>query len=446
MGAGLQAALDRLTIAEVAEAAGRPLRFVSGSMGLCTSPFPEYHENGDKDASFFVTPDNGGKGWVNYAGKNRFKQKGGAWDFARECFPDMTRGELAVWLVDTAGTGIFDEKSPEARAAQKRKNEESARLKRLQDQREKGLKMPAFASQGGIPWPDFVEDRFRNGSYSNSRGEVKLEDYNQAIERLMEERGWPYDWCDAAFQSGLISRPLLPWASTEKQRGWAFPVSCPADVMSGEANRLTTVGYHQRYEMGEGKQWIFVPYAIATNKARTGFQKRLLGYRNGYDLDGGAKMIEPMPFVVGDREQPKFVIVTEGQWDALTIYGALGGFEDGDPIPVCVFGLRGVKNAGHFLRYWGPWLMRLQMAKQLSAICIIADRDTAGMALVKGRSEPGKLPEPAFKDVLERNLKTRVVCSWLSVRGVGKDFNDWYKALGPTVSEMWVLLKCWKLI
>lgn len=440
MGPALEAALERLTVADVAAAAGRTLEFVAGGRGLCRSPFPENHTNGDRNPSFSIPPDSNGRGWVNHAGRGRFKQKGGVWDFARECRPEATDGDIASWLVEIAGTGDLGGASdrPKESFAERRKRQEAEHSKRLAKLKTEGLKAPPLADAPPII-PLFIRQRY----------EGKISDVLAAGKKLSKARGWPVDWGVELVETGQVEYALLPWAKTDKMRGWAFKCECPADISSGLGLPMVPVGYHQRFRMGkdEPPSWVYVPYAIDYAKAKTPFQKELLDHRYSMEAKPGQTLVPPMPFVIGELDMPKLVIITEGQWDAVTMYGALGGFDDGDPIPVCVFGLRGVGNPGALLSYWLPWLFRQKLRRNISSLWIMADLDGPGRKLLEDTAETGKVPRPSFRKVLEHNTGLRVVGSFPpDMGGKVKDFNDWYKLAGLTVSEMWQLVEDLKLI
>ena len=435
MGPELTAALDRLTLVEIAEACGREIEFKSGTEGLCRSPFPEYHDHGDKNMSFTVVPGSGGKGWVNHAGKCRFKQKGGNWDFARECKPSATNGELSSWLIDLAGTR--DPKASgqsKAAFARKRQDESAARARRVLAKRAEGLRLPPRAEMW-TEMPAFVADRYHEGTAAGL----------SAVDRLAESRGWPFHWADELIHTAAISRPLLPWVDSGNRRGWAFPVVAP--VTNGPSCARLAMGYHQRYTMGKEKSWVFVPYAVADEKTNSAFQHSLWGYRKELGMDAGERMVPPAPFVIGDLNTPRLVIVTEGQWDAVTLYGALGGFEDTPPEGLCVFGVRGVGNAHLMLSYWAGWIRGHMMKSSIKGLWILADADESGQALIHGKALPGKLPQPCFADVVRHNFPDlRVVTGSVQAAPGQKDFNDYYRNETPSIGQMWDLMDRLKLV
>lgn len=200
---------------------------------------------------------------------------------------------------------------------------------------------------------------------------------------------------------------------------------------------INTAGYHQRFMMPSGPQWVFLPYAIDAKKVKTSFQRKLLEYRRALDIEAGVRMIEPMPFVVGNLDDPQAAIICEGQWDALTLAGSLGFVEDCcEVFPYAIFGLRGVKNAGQFFSHWGEWL-RLQMVHgALRSAWIVADNDAAGRGLIESVAEVGRLARPCFKDILKENFPgLRVQSTQITTPGC-KDFNDFYKRKRPSLAQM----------
>lgn len=445
MGKALDAAYTQLRIIDIAEACDPPrsIRWAKTARdgeGLCFSPFPELHTNGDKEASFSITPGKGGQCWANFAGKQQYAQSGGLLAFAKECKPAATEGELRDWLVEIAGTRDLDadfkkgqsDRPTATEQANKRKAKAVAKRVQLQTDRRKALAGPPQKAGEVVAWPEFVAARYDEGA---RYGLAANHNFSDTSGRLSKARGWPIEWCDELLETGGVARPLLPWAWTDNQRGWAF--KCEAPKSQSGAIELVTTGYHQRFETESGKQWVFVPYSIFKDKAKSKFQKQLSKFRE----TGGYEPLEAVPYVIGDLSRPALVIITEGQWDAITIYGSLGGFDDGDPIPVCVFGIRGVKNSSLLLKYWGKWFRGLRGSGVLKSILVIADGDKAGLGLITATKPADHMAVPSFRERLLASVPgCRVVCSNINAGESGKDFNDFYKAERPTVGAMWEMV------
>ena len=141
----------------------------------------------------------------------------------------------------------------------------------------------------------------------------------------------------------------------------------------------------------------------------------------------GEPMVPPLPFVLGDPSRAKLWIITEGQWDAITLWGVLGGFEDPDVCAdVAILGVRGVSGASCLLRYFYKALNRYK-----PQVWIFADNDKASWKWDnKGFvSHDGRLPPVCFVDQLKLVLNDRA--ARIPVTRIkpelGKDANDWFK-------------------
>lgn len=82
-----------------------------------------------------------------------------------------------------------------------------------------------------------------------------------------------------------------------------------------QRQRLVDCGYHQRFvtirkaddgTVLRGKHWVFVPYVPEAGKVRSEFQRSLLA---------GGRSVAPLPFVIGDLDNPRLVVIFEGKWD-----------------------------------------------------------------------------------------------------------------------------------
>lgn len=175
------------------------------------------------------------------------------------------------------------------------------------------------------------------------------------------------------------------------------------------------VGYHQRwYHAATGrKMWSYKP-----------------------------KGVEAYPFFLGWRAEPDVVILTEGQWDAATVWGALGGWSDGygamDARRVAVAGLRGASGIEPALAALGPWLRRFR-----PRVMLLADADEAGTRwrspVWKDRRKPRPVSLVERVAALVDPAPVRV--AWLRDKArAGKDFNDWWRErrTSPGALMQWI--------
>jgi len=385
----LSQALNSLTLADVWELAPDNSETPRRD-GLRTSPFRE-----DRKPSFSI-----------YGGLNRYKDQatdepaGGVWTFVAACRPEWSKRDIAQYLIERAGLQ-WDERAPKSKSLTelRKERQEQARLKReklLRDAK-KGLD-PGRVQLPKHPWPEFVAERYREG----------LTDPGHRIDRLAQKRQWPVEWVDVLCDMGLISFPALPWS---ERRFPAFPVT--------DATHQH-VGYHQRiWSQDDGPAWLYVPYHPRQGNNR--FTSQLQEY--AHDKDG--PFVPPLPYVLGDPASATLWILTEGQWDAITIFGLMGGLDDVFDLPVAVFGLRGAE-AGPvtFLAAYGPMLRRHK-----PHIWMIPDNDKAGAWDGRGKDQGFAAPRPwsfasKLLDYVGRNR--RIPVSRIPAR-FGKDFNDYYR-------------------
>lgn len=114
------------------------------------------------------------------------------------------------------------------------------------------------------------------------------------------------------------------------------------------------------------------------------------------------------------------LIITGGQWDALTFAFAAGwlGYRCAWPPGVCVIGLRGDASSNVFLRHYAPYW-------PAAANCLLLpDNDASGARWMEGA------------DSFAHRLAAR--CRKVSVVKCGghKDFNDLYRASGISPWEI----------
>jgi hypothetical protein len=207
------------------------------------------------------------------------------------------------------------------------------------------------------------------------------------VRQLGEFRGWPLGFTMFLIESGLISYPLYEDPRTRKaERCLAFQVVVPEWLKNRMAKKL--VGYHVRVREGKDVSWRFVPAGIPS-----------------------------VPFILGDFETAKLLIITEGQFDALTFALAAGWLGEGCNWPqgVGVLGLRGVDSVNTFLSYYRQFW-------PVGASCLVLpDNDGPGRRWHTGAD--------CFVQKLQK-LCAHVAAARCSA---AKDFNDLYKAqpIGP---------------
>ena len=150
-------------------------------------------------------------------------------------------------------------------------------------------------------------------------------------ERMASWRGWPVRWIDALIDDGHLSCPIY-----KGSRGTGFLVLQPA----GE--EAVPVGFHFRMKDGG---WRFEP-----------------------------KGIKAHPFILGSLHSPH-LIITEGQWDAITLAGSAGWLDRHEAWPedVAVVGIRGATGTGAFME-----AVASVMPKTKPEVFIIRDGDEAG--------------------------------------------------------------------
>lgn len=140
-------------------------------------------------------------------------------------------------------------------------------------------------------------------------------------------------------------------------------------------------------------------------------------------------MVPPLPFVLGERSASLWII-TEGQWDAVTVFGLLGGFDDQFDLPIAVFGLRGAEaGPSVFLSHY-QYLIR----RHKPQIWLMPDNDKAGNAWDgRGRASNFAAPQKeTFTDTLRRMLPGRRFPVSRAPKQYGTDFNDFYKNGKPS--------------
>lgn len=294
------------------------------------------------------------------------------------------------------------EKSRRATRQARRKAAKEAGEARFRRVLDEPARLPSI-----YPAPPCVAERWKEG-----RGATK----GATLRMLAEARGWPPQWVEWLFDAGELSWPLLPW--NDRRRGVAFRVRYPCF----KTGKVQTVGYHQRAANGGGsprKFWAYCPYTPGREKARTAYQEALTAEN---------KRAPALPFLIGDPLKARRWIIAEGQWDVLTAWGILGGFE-GDGLPgVCGLGLRG---AGSIMPLFAAYEDNWKRAGA-AGVVVFRDNDDAGSSIAPCQSGNGP-PRCTFDDRLRAAVGFQRV-TMLHVSKPGADLNDLYQE-SPEIAE-----------
>jgi len=405
----LQEAKARLTIWDVWEAAGlgpcEPARMWRRDDCVVRSPLRANNRESfsiGKEAKVF----------------NDFRDseiRGGVWEFAALAFGLEEGKDIRTKLVEIAGTGDLDESqgsggeplSKTAWRAQQRERERAA-AERIAANAARDNALPMRPDDMDLrPWPEHVRARWMEG--------MRAWDIQPGwVERLAKWRGWPVKWVSALRAMGQLSVPLYPGvdpASGYQPRGYAFRVLAP---MGEGPEGLQTIGYHQYIPwMDQRKRqtvrcWCYCPNDKGGDRSEYMRTMRAEGRR-----------IWPLPFAIGVYDEPERVVILEGQWDALTYYGMLGGFDSCDYGPsALVLGLRGASSYRYVLMFW-----RRQLEGR--KVIIIPDNDKAGSKIVRRDQDRELAPTRlSFADVCEQICDVSVR-ELPDIEGV-KDFNDFW--------------------
>lgn len=359
--------------------------------------------------------------WKDFVNNNKAS---GVWGWVAACHPEWDKQQISRFLVERAGLEWEEPGAYKKTTYTAKERAEYKRLKREREAKRRELRMAEEARAWQFPargaavpvWPAFVRDRYEQG--------LEYFEAPEAREKLAVKRGWPVHWVDELVARGLVSCPLLPWATPKRaDRSLAFAVECP----DARCTALERVGYHQMFHPTESvRSWMYVPHARETPRP-TAFQKQSMAWAEKQEKEVGEVMVPALPVVLGDLNAESCVIL-EGQWDAFTLYGALGGFDTDTDLPCVVVGLRGAQGIDSFLAYWGAWLK-----SRMPRVLLVPDNDTAGQAWLKHKGVVRER-KPTFEDrLLNADLTVRV--SILNKK-YGKDFNDYYKAKQPNTEAV----------
>lgn len=422
--------------------------------------------------------------------KSREGVKGGVWEFIRFARPELDEAGIARLLVERAGLHWPDRTlylpeqrraplpndgaqkpadgasepaqsdvppapapppTPDAAAQARLLKEErlaSARRAREQAEREERRRRevrggPGVPAGPPRPWPQFVAERWAEGAAP--------EILDRYLPKLAAKRGWPVEWGEMIGALGVIGFPVetrYDVLGAAAKRFVAFRVEVPSMRRPGEAV-LGPVGYHQKFfnvtTMESG--WKFVPSMPRKRREWwSHFEEACAAEHEARGLEPEAAMVPPLPFVVGQVVRPRLLVILEGQWDALTMYGALGNLDPdgGLALPdVAVMGVRGAKGTAVLLAHWGAWLRAVR-----PVVWLLPDADEAAKLWVPPARALERRPGVAyFSEQLSWAGAARVVATPLRpTAGVGKDFNDYYRAARPQPQAMWQWMETLKLL
>lgn len=439
----LKRAIDVLTIFRVWAAAHRDGAVLEAAPASdrddqYKSPFREDGKTG----SFSICHQ--GRGFKDFGGDGK---KGGIWQFAQMCWPNKEPKVLAVDLIELSG--ISTTQPPKAaapgsapapidpsieRAA--KAIDRSARVRAAEaavyEDREKLLRAPSVKPSPA--WPARVREHFLEGIQH-------MRDERDRVAHLAKSRGWPEAWVFELMELEQVSYPWERWARAGEKyaaRQAAFAVHAPRFKMA--ATSLDAVGYHQRFYQpaGQGKPeskgWLYVP-SLPKNGPRSPLEEQLVAYGEtlGIEKNERRALVPPLPFVLGDVQKPKTIVLLEGQWDAISFFGACGFFHDTTPADgIAVFGIRGAQGTDAFLGHWALWLERVK-----PRVWVIADNDAAGGAWREAPpAEPGLPRPPSLSERLVAAGCRAPLVTWLKPGTWGKDFNDYFKAATPGPEKM----------
>lgn len=449
----------RLTLAEVWDMGAHCGQdcFPAHGVGVVKSPLRV-----DNSPSFSVF--SAGKAFDD---KARDGLKGGVWEFVEAARPELSAADVARLLVERAGLRWpdkadfsdkgeakvpTDDKAVAARMREERllaKKATEAQADRDEEERRESRGGRVASAPALREWPSCVEERWAEGAtYRDAKPDV--------VAKLCEKRGWPVAWSDMLGSIEALAFPVearyeigVPGA----KRMVAFRVEGPVAGAGGVS--LLTVGMHQKFfniaEQSSG--WRFFPAVPKEGGKRkelarcSSFERELSEVADARRVETGESMVPPLPFVAGSLVAPRLVIICEGQWDALTLFGALGGLNvDGDGLQgVTIFGVRGAKGTGVFLAHWSAWLRAVR-----PAVWLLPDNDgekTGAYWYPPARVAERKPGRVYFSEQLVAlGAKKVVITALRPAAGTGKDFNDYYRIAKPDTAAMWAWIEKLKLL
>lgn len=294
-------------------------------------------------------------------------------------------------------------------------------------------------------WSEVVRDRFCD----NDAWDPTL-----PVPALALDRGWPVTWVWWLISEGLLAWPRVPWAVPLSPAG--APASVPSSAAQTRADRrsvafrvdvpvyravqnhqevsdLRPVGYHQRFEINGERSWVYVPYLPAPERVRSDFQRAMVAIELERGGVVGEAVVPGLPFFMGCLGDVRFLVVAEGQWDAVTFAGAAGWLdhESAWPMGAAVMGVRGANGFDTMLAYWKEWLFWEE-----PAVLVLADNDAAGLKWSEAAPVPlGHAPAPTYTEKLLHAGARRVQVHRVR-KEIGKDFNDYWKARRPKAQDI----------
>jgi len=361
----LKEALERLDLADVWDMAGNPNGTPCPLRGPCVVKSPFRHDQ--KGASFSM--DRNLKVFKDHGER---EHKGNVWRFVELARPDWSKAEIARELIRRAGG------DPDAREAgwkPKPKALYKAECDRARD--EARARIHAANTERPVVDPA----KLRPAPEAIAAGWRRLLDEAAtapALTAVCLERGWPLAWGCALVEMGKMAlRREQPCFAVEY------------------GNLL--LGVHSRFRPRDGgKAWYYSPSPK----------------RDGLETVAA-------PFVLGAEDAPVW-IVTEGQWDAATAYGLLGGFDEAMDLEARVFGLRGSSGFNNFMALYG------RAARDAGArVVLVPDVDRAAAIWTEDDgprwSQMRRLRHLYGIEAVALKFKP-------DAQAGGKDLNDFYKA------------------
>jgi len=391
----LSKAKDLLDIWIVWEAAGlpRPASKDWGTCGVVSSPFRD-----DKNPSFSVKRD--GKVYFDHA-----EDEGGdVIEFIKRAYNlDFIGGRSKALELARVEDDLKSHREV-TRAERQRMAIESRNQKAMaHSERVKRAFAEPVVDLDFRVWPGEVEARWVEGrSY--------LMGHEPKLRYLAGMRGWPVEWALGLAEMGLVSLPVKAGyeIGSGAPRAWAFLVEMPRD------GDLEPLGYHQYTPFFDKKTeknkkvWQYFPNDKVKDRPSS-YQRALAEL---------GRVVPGLPFAIGNFTDPEAVFILEGQWDAITYFGHVGGFGSCGS-DILVLGCRGVSSQDYVLSAWRHLVLGAEVA-------LIPQNDFRGLAWVR-RDREGLGPEsPCFADRL-RALAGKLTVK--EVPGDGMDFNDYYQAM-----------------
>jgi hypothetical protein len=215
-----------------------------------------------------------------------------------------------------------------------------------------------------------------------------LQGQPKLIERIADFRGWP-----SAFVQYITESLGLSMPKQRNVRGIAFLVVSPEGVRCDMKTR--PVGYHVRMPKSCDVPWLYRPNEKQDRQS-----------------------IPALPFILGDFDTARLLIIAEGEWDIITFGLAAGWLDNNCVLPdgVGLIGIRGAGTTEVFLRQYKRF-----WPKDVNCL-VIPDSDAEGQKWYTGA------------DCFLSKLKP--ICRKVAVvhcAAGAKDFNDLFRrrTVGP---------------